>query len=106
MMFIVCPIEGYWQLCETDASEAGFRPLTYALPIAEFRAWLRSSGNEAKMEAEDPDRMERVRRDGVGVLTCNKQGLIDAGFNTRDETRSKRPPDNPELIDAVSERER
>ena len=96
MMFICRPVEGFLQLVEDG------KAVTFAIPDAEFWTWLRASGKETALEAENPARMERVRRNGVGVLTCNKQALIDAGFDTLAETESKRPPAKPVLIaDAV-----
>lgn len=96
MMHIVRPVPGYLLLCDEE------KALTYALPDAEFWLWLRNSGTEALLEAQDPARMERVRKNGVGVLTCNKDVLIKAGFATLDECRTKRPPEQPVVI-AVAE---
>jgi hypothetical protein len=95
MRYIVRPIDGYLMLIDTEDG-----PLTYALPDAEFWTWLNSSGTEAELEGGNPERMVRVRKNGVGTLTCNKQQLIDAGFATRAETVSKRPIEEPVLIEA------
>jgi hypothetical protein len=93
---------------DTDKGDDG-KALTFAIPgeeypKGEFWDWLKSSGYEAILEAEDPDRMERVRTNGVGCLTQNKQSLIDAGFATRAETVSKRPPDGTVLVPTLEAR--
>jgi len=92
MIAIFRPIAGHLALHDED------KPLTYALPDAEFWLWLRNSGTEALLEAQDPARMERVRKNGVGVLHNHKEMLIKAGFATLEECKSKRPPENPVVI--------
>ncbi len=97
MRFITRPVEGYLALIGDDGPE------TYALPDEKFWEWLKSSGTYAEMVKENPDRMARVEKNGVGVLRCEKQSLLDAGF-TRAELVSKRPAAKPVLITEVVER--
>jgi len=92
MIWIARPLPGYLLLCDEE------KALTYALPDAEFWLWLRNSGTEALLEAQDPKRMERVRKNGVGVLHNHKEMLIKAGFATLEECKTKRPPENPVVI--------
>jgi len=92
MIHIVRPLPGYLLLCD------GEKALTYALPDSEFWLWLRNSGTEALLESENPARMERVRKNGVGVLRNHKDMLIKAGFATLEECKTKRPPEKPVLI--------
>ena len=99
MHFIARPLDGYLQLIDSEGGEdtgEGVQgaPLTYGIPDEKFWAWLNASGWEATLEEENPERMTRVRKNGVGVLHNNKQALIDAGFATLAETVSKRPPEN------------
>jgi hypothetical protein len=91
MIFVARPTPGTLCLIDSDVEPAG--PLTYAVPDAEFWAWLDKGEGKpylAKMTEQNADRLRRARL-FVGVLRSEKAILTDAGF-TRSTLASKRPP--------------
>ena len=78
--YIHRPAPGYLGLYSGD------KLLTYGIPDAEFWAWCEKNAYTDLMEHENPERMARVRKNGVGVL----HSMVHEDF-TLGELVSKRP---------------
>jgi len=85
MKYIIRPKENFLALMDTDEGL-----ITYGLPDQKFWEWLHSSGNYDEMMIENPERMKRVEKNGVGRLRNEKEELVNIGFTIKDIT-DKRP---------------
>lgn len=93
MRYIIRPAAGVLALASTEGEG---KLLTWALPDAEFWAWLHSSGIYAEMVAENPARMKRVESAKIGVFAFRgeKQIITSAGY-TNKTLASARPAAEP-----------
>lgn len=93
MLHIIRTSLGYLALVRTNDEDGELVMLAgpnVALPDSGFWPLLRAKGFEAEMRAENPERWERMERNGIGHLRQEKNVLARSGL-TRANAHSRAP---------------